>query len=71
LPLQRPLIDPETDTRLNVYTNMSTIPENLVKIGRLVSEMSLLQAIVKKEREKKVIQQHYISLPAEVWRANY
>jgi len=28
---------------------MPTIPENLVKIGLLVSEISLLQAIIKKE----------------------
>jgi len=27
LPWQRPLTDPETNTRLNIYTNMSTIPE--------------------------------------------
>jgi len=32
---------------------MSTNPENLVKIGLVVSEMSLLQAIVKKERKKR------------------
>jgi len=35
---------------------MSSTPENLVKIGLVVSEISLLQAIVKKEerRGKKV-----------------
>jgi len=33
---------------------MSTNPENLVKIGLVVSEISLLQAIVKKEKKKKV-----------------
>jgi len=43
LPWQRPLPDRETNT------NTSTIPENLVKIGHEVSEISLLQAIVKKE----------------------
>jgi len=32
---------------------MFTIPENLVKIGSVVSEISLLQAIVKKEEEEK------------------
>ena len=33
---------------------MFTIPENLVKIGLVVSEISLLQAIVKKgKRERK------------------
>jgi len=53
---QRPLTDPETNTRLNIYTNESTIPENLVKIDLAVSEISLLQAIVKKEKRigKKV-----------------
>ena len=44
----------ETNTRLNIYTNMSTNSENLVKIGLVVSEISLLQAIVKKEKKKKV-----------------
>jgi len=38
---------------MNIYTNMSTIPENLVKIGLLVSEIALLQAIVKREEEEK------------------
>jgi len=32
---------------------MSTIPENLVKIGLVVSEISLLQVIVKIEEEIK------------------
>ena len=50
---QRPLTDPKTNTRLNTYTNISTIPENLVKIGLVVSEIPLLQAIVK-IRKKKV-----------------
>ena len=40
--------------RLNIYTNMSTNPENLVTIGLVVSEISLLQATVKKEKTKKV-----------------
>jgi len=40
----------ETNTRLNIYTNTSTIPENLVKIGLVVSEISLLQAIVRKKK---------------------
>jgi len=35
-----------------IYTSMSTNPENLVKIGLVVSEISLLQAIVKKEKKK-------------------
>jgi len=43
----------ETKTRLNIYTNMSTIPENLVKIGLVVSEISLIQAIVKKKRKEE------------------
>jgi len=30
---------------------MSTTPENLVKIGLVVSEISLLQAIVKKRKK--------------------
>ena len=34
-------------------TNMSTIPENLVKIGLAVFEISLLQAIVKEEEEEE------------------
>jgi len=42
------------NTRLNIYTNMSTIPENLVKISLVVSEISLLQAIVKDRTGKKV-----------------
>jgi len=43
-----------TNTRLNIYTNtnISAIPENLVKIGLVVSDISLLQAIVKKEERK-------------------
>jgi len=32
---------------------MSTIPENLVKIGLVISEISLLQAIVKKEEDER------------------
>lgn len=43
----------ETNTRLNIYTNMSTIPENLAKIGLVVSEISLLQAIVKRQKRKE------------------
>jgi len=58
----------ETNISLNIYTNMSTNPENLVKNGLLVSEISLLQAIVKKEERR--LQKHYISLPAEAWWAN-
>ena len=34
-----------------LYTNMFSIPETLVKIGSVVSEISLLQAIVRKEEE--------------------
>jgi len=50
-PWQRPLTNRETNTRLNIYMNMSTTPENLVKIDLVVYETSLLQAIVKKERK--------------------
>jgi len=56
LPWQRRLINQETNTKLNIHANMSTISENLVKIGLVVSEISLLQAIVKKktkEHERK------------------
>jgi len=38
---------------LNIYSQMSTKAENLVKIGLVVSEISLLQAIVKKEDDEK------------------
>jgi len=31
------LTDPETNTRMNIYTNMSTIPENLVKIAVVIA----------------------------------
>jgi len=48
------LTDRETNAKLNIYSRMSTIPENLVKIGLLVSEISLLQAILIKEEKKKV-----------------
>jgi len=51
-PWQRPLTNRKTNTRLNIYTNMSTIAENL-KIDLLVSEISLLQAIVKKMKEEE------------------
>jgi len=51
------LSDRETNTRSNIYSQMSTNPENLVKIGQTDSEISLLQAIVKKyeddEKERK------------------
>jgi len=45
------LTDRETNTRMNIYSRMSTNPENLVKIGLVGSEISLLQAIVKKQKE--------------------
>jgi len=53
LPWQRPLTIWETNTKLNVYTNMYTIPEKLVKIGLVVSEISLPQAIFKKKKKKR------------------
>jgi len=43
----------ETNTRLNINTNMSTTPENLVKIGLVASEISLLQATVKKGKSNR------------------
>jgi len=46
----------ETNTRSNIYSHMPTNPENLVKIGLVGSEISLLQAIIKKdEAEKKKV----------------
>jgi len=41
---------------LNIYTNVSTIPENLEKTGLIVFDISLLQAMLKKKerRGKKV-----------------
>ena len=47
------LIDRETNTRLNIYSHMSTNPENLVKIGLVGSEITVLQAIVKIEDKKE------------------
>jgi len=41
------------NTRLNIYSHMSTKSENLVKIAMVGSEISLLQAIVKKTDEKE------------------
>jgi len=40
---------------LNIYTNMftTTTAENSVKIGLVVSEISLLQAIVLKKRKRR------------------
>ena len=50
---------------------MSTIPENLVKIGLVVSKISLLQAIVKKEerRGKKVTAALHDKPAVEAWPA--
>jgi len=45
--------DRETNTRLNIYNRMPTNSENLVKIDLVVSDISLLQAIVKNEKERK------------------
>ena len=45
---QRPLSDRETNTRLNIYSHMSTSLEHLVNIDLVGSEISLLEAIVKK-----------------------
>jgi len=63
------LNDPESNTRLNIYTNMSTIPENLVKIGLTVSEICLLKAIVKKEETRMWANAQRDGRPAEYrWR---
>jgi len=43
------LTGPETNTGLNIHTNMSTIPDNLAKIGLVVFEIPLQQAIGKEE----------------------
>jgi len=62
----------ETNTRLNTYTNMSSISENLVKISLVVSEIYLLQSSVKKKKMKEVTEakRRPISLLAEAWRPN-
>jgi len=49
LPWQHPLSDTETNTRSNINSHMSTKPENLVRIGLVGSEISLLQMIMKKD----------------------
>jgi len=53
LPWQRPLTDPETNARLNIHTNMSTNPENLVKVGLAVSEIFFAPSDRKMEERKK------------------
>jgi len=47
------LSDRETNTTSNIYSRLSTNPENLVKIGQADSEISLLQAIVKNMKMMK------------------
>jgi len=47
------LTDPEINIRLNICTNMSTTPENMVKIGLVDFEIPLLPAIVKKEEKEE------------------
>jgi len=42
----------ETNIRLNIYINMSITLKILVKISLVVSEIFLLQAIIKKEGKK-------------------
>jgi len=49
---QRPLSDRKTNTRLNIYSRLSTSLEDLVKIDLVGSEISLLEAIVKKRRKE-------------------
>jgi len=51
-PIAKPM--PDRASIAACYTN----PENLVKIGLIVSEISLLQAIVKKDEERKKQQQN-------------
>jgi len=53
LPWQRPLRDRETNARLNIDSYMSINPENLVKIGLVGSEISLLQVMVKKDEQER------------------
>ena len=66
----RSLSDRETNTRLNIYSHMSTNPENLVKIGEVCSEISLLRAIVRKkddeddEKKKVTAVKHKLARPA-------
>jgi len=47
-------------------------PENLVKIGLVVSEISLLQTVVKNKKMmmKEVTEAKHKPMPAEAWRAN-
>jgi len=40
----------QNEYQINIYTNMSINPEKLVKIALEGSEISLVQAIVNKER---------------------
>jgi len=54
LPWQRPLSDRETNTRLNIYSHMSTNPENLVNFGLVCSEISFAP-IKKDERKRKKV----------------
>jgi len=43
------------NTKLNIYSHISTNPENLVKISLVSSDISLLyQPIVKKEKEEEI-----------------
>jgi len=53
LPWQPPLSDREANTKLNIYSHMSTNPGNLAKISLVRSGISLLQAVIKKEKKKK------------------
>jgi len=50
---QAPLSDREANTKLNICSHMSTNPENLAKISLVRSYISLLQAVVKKEKKEK------------------
>jgi len=52
---------------------MSTNPENLMKIGLVDSEISLLQTVVKKEKERrrKVTAEEHKPCWPTAWRADY
>jgi len=47
------LTNSETNAILCIQISMPAISENLVKIGFVVSEISFLQAIVKKKKKER------------------
>jgi len=65
LPWQHPLTDCQTNTRLNIYRCMSTKPENLMKIGLVGSESSLVQFKKRRWRwKRKKVTAVYASRPS-------